>query len=58
MPHVCHRSGRCFIDNSLRRLLHDPEQVLRLCVRPGMTVMDVGCGMGLFSIAMARIVSD
>jgi cyclopropane fatty-acyl-phospholipid synthase-like methyltransferase len=27
-------------------------------VKPGMTVLDVGCGMGFFSIGMARMVGD
>jgi cyclopropane fatty-acyl-phospholipid synthase-like methyltransferase len=54
--HVC--SWKCvrLIDNPLRRLLHNPEKLLQPYVRPGMTVLDVGCGMGLFSIGMARLV--
>jgi ubiquinone/menaquinone biosynthesis C-methylase UbiE len=43
-------------DNPLRRLLHDPEKILAGLVKPGMTVADIGCGMGYFSIAMARMV--
>jgi cyclopropane fatty-acyl-phospholipid synthase-like methyltransferase len=43
-------------DNPLRRLLHDPEKILSGLVKPGMTVADIGCGMGYFSIAMARMV--
>lgn len=43
-------------DNPLRRLVHDPDQVVGPYVRPGMTVFDLGCGMGYFSIAMARMV--
>lgn len=46
------------IDNPLRRLLHNPQQILGPYVKPGMTVMDVGCGMGIFSIAMAELVGD
>ena len=43
-----------FIDNQFRRLPHKPENIVGPCVRPGMTVMDVGCGRGLFSIAMVK----
>jgi len=43
-------------DNPLRRLLHPPEQVVGTWVRPGMTVLDVGCGIGHFSLGMARLV--
>ena len=46
------------IDNPLRRLIHNPEKILGPYVTPGMMVVDVGCGMGLFSIAMAKMVGD
>jgi ubiquinone/menaquinone biosynthesis C-methylase UbiE len=36
--------------------VHNPKKMLGAYVRPGMTVMDVGCGMGVFSIGMARLV--
>jgi len=54
--HVCPWWGGYFIDNKLRRLIHNPEKILGPYVEPGATVMDFGCGMGLFSIAMARLV--
>jgi ubiquinone/menaquinone biosynthesis C-methylase UbiE len=44
--------------NPFRCLLHDPEKILGPYVKPGMTVMDFGCGMGLISIAMAKLVGD
>lgn len=42
-------------DNPLRRLFHDPERLLRPYVKAGMTVVDIGCGMGYFSIGLARL---
>jgi ubiquinone/menaquinone biosynthesis C-methylase UbiE len=42
-------------DNPLRRLFHDPEPLLVPYVKPGMTAVDVGCGMGYFTIPLARI---
>jgi ubiquinone/menaquinone biosynthesis C-methylase UbiE len=56
--HVCPWWGGYFIDNRFRRLLHKPEKILAPYVRPGMRVMDFGCGMGFFAIPMARIVGD
>ncbi len=45
-------------DNPLRRLVHPPEKILGPYLSSGMTVLDVGCGMGGFSIAMARMVGE
>ncbi len=41
-------------DNPLRRLFHDPERLLRPYVKAGMTAVDIGCGMGYFTIGLAR----
>lgn len=41
-------------DNPLRRFLHDPVKLLASHVREGMTVADIGCGMGYFMVALAE----
>ena len=46
------------IDNPLRRWIHNPAKILEPYLSTGMTVVDVGCGRGLFSIAMAKLVGD
>jgi ubiquinone/menaquinone biosynthesis C-methylase UbiE len=43
-------------DNPVRRMLHKPEKVLGWYVKEGMTAVDIGCGMGHFSIGMAKLV--
>ncbi len=55
-PHVCPWWGGYFIDNRLRRLLHNPQTLLEPYVHADMTVLDFGCGMGFFAIAMAHLV--
>jgi ubiquinone/menaquinone biosynthesis C-methylase UbiE len=45
-------------DNPLRKLVHDPKQILGPFVRPGNTVLDVGCGMGYFSLGLAELVGE
>lgn len=41
-----------------RRLFQNPKRILRDYVKPGMTVLDVGCGTGFFSLGMARMVGS
>jgi ubiquinone/menaquinone biosynthesis C-methylase UbiE len=53
--HICPWWLAYTFDNPLRKLLHKPEKVVGPYVKEGMTVLDIGCGMGYFSIAMARI---
>ena len=43
-------------DNPLRRLIHNPYRMLGGLVHSGQTVVDLGCGMGYFSIPLARMV--
>jgi len=39
----------------LRRLFHDPVKILSPHVTRGMTVLDLGCAMGFFSLPMAEM---
>lgn len=45
-----------FLANPIRKLLHPPQTILTPYVKEGMTVLDVGCGMGFFSIPLAQMV--
>jgi ubiquinone/menaquinone biosynthesis C-methylase UbiE len=58
MAHICPWWGGYFIDNWFRRLFHNPEKIVGPFLKSEMTAMDVGCGMGMFSLAMARIVGE
>ena len=55
-PHTCPWWFGYTFDNSLRGLIHDPEVILGGFVQPGQTVVDIGCGLGYFSIGLARLV--
>jgi ubiquinone/menaquinone biosynthesis C-methylase UbiE len=46
------------IDNPVRRWVHDPETIVGPYVKPGMTVLDAGCGVGWFTIPMAKMVGS
>ena len=43
------------LDNNFRRLLQNPRKILQPHIREGMTVLDVGCGPGFFSIEIAKL---
>ncbi len=42
----------------LRRLYHDPEDILRPYVHDGTTALEVGSGMGFFTLPLARFVGE
>ncbi len=46
------------LDNPIRRLIHNPQEILGVHIKPGQTVLDLGCGPGTFSIAMAKMVGE
>ena len=54
--HVCPWWLAYTFDNPLRRLFDPPQKALGPYLSPGMTVLDVGCGFGHFSIGAARLV--
>ena len=56
--HVCPLGAARMFDNPLRLLIHQPGKMLRDYVKPGSKVLDFGCGLGFFSIAMAKMVGE
>jgi ubiquinone/menaquinone biosynthesis C-methylase UbiE len=56
--HICPWWLAYTFDNPLRRYFHDPQDILMPYLREGMTAIDLGCGLGYFSRAMAKIVGD
>ncbi len=46
------------IDNPLRRLINNPDTILPPYVKSGMSTADIGCGRGIFSLAMAKLVGE
>ena len=49
----------CFtFDNFFRRLVQNPDRILRPYVKQGWTILDVGPGMGYFTIPMAKLVGN
>jgi ubiquinone/menaquinone biosynthesis C-methylase UbiE len=53
---VCPAEHAGWFVNPIRRWVQNPEKLLKDYMKEGMTVLDVGCGPGFFSIPMANIV--
>ncbi len=56
--HICPWWFAYAFDNPLRRFFHNPEKIFRPYVAEGMTVLDIGCGMGFFSFGIAKLVGS
>jgi ubiquinone/menaquinone biosynthesis C-methylase UbiE len=54
--HVCPWWLGYFLVSPLRRLWQPPEKILAPFVGEGMTVLEPGCGMGFFTLDVARMV--
>ena len=49
----------CFtFDNIFRKLVQNPYRILRPYVKPGFTALDVGPGMGYFTIPLAKLAGN
>jgi ubiquinone/menaquinone biosynthesis C-methylase UbiE len=57
-PYVCPATYSGTLDNFFRRLMHNPEKILKPFVKEGMTVLDMGCGPGYFTVELARLAGE
>jgi ubiquinone/menaquinone biosynthesis C-methylase UbiE len=46
------------LDNPIRKIIHNPQKILGRYIEPGQIVLDLGCGPGTFSLAMAKMVGE
>ena len=53
---ICQVEKARILDNRIRRWLQNPRKILGPYIKEGMTVLDIGCGPGFFSIDMAQMV--
>ena len=56
--HVCPVERANGLDNSLRKLLQNPEKIVDPYIEEGFTVIDIGCGPGFFTLPMANMVGS
>jgi ubiquinone/menaquinone biosynthesis C-methylase UbiE len=58
MPHVCPIWIGRLLASPARKLLENPDSMLGPFVCKGMTVLEPGCGMGFFTLPLARMVGE
>lgn len=46
------------LDNRFRRWIQNPQKILAPYIKEGMTVLDLGCGPGFFSVEIAKMVGN
>lgn len=56
--HVCPWWLAYTFDHRLRLLAHNSEKLFGKYVRPNMTVVDLGCGLGFNTMGLAKLVGD
>jgi ubiquinone/menaquinone biosynthesis C-methylase UbiE len=57
-PYVCPVVFAGTLDNFFRRLVHKPRKMLEPYISKGMTVLDLGCGPGFFTVELAQLVGE
>lgn len=53
---ICPVENAKHLDNRIRRWFQNPRKIFGPYLKAGMTVLDIGCGPGFFSIDMAEMV--
>ena len=53
--HLCPAWGAIGLDNLFRKWTQNPQKILKPYIKAGMTVLDVGCGPGFFSVEIAKM---
>ena len=54
-PRICPVQKAKHLDNRIRRWFQNPKKILGSYLKEGMTVLDIGCGPGFFSIDIAEM---
>ena len=55
---LCSHRHSFFLDNFFRRLIQPPRKIVAPYIKKGDFVVDLGCGPGFFTLAMAELVGD
>ncbi len=56
--HVCPVAIAGSLDTRFRRIFQNPQTILKPYLKEGMTVLDIGCGPGFFTLDIAQMVGE
>ena len=54
---VCPVEAAGGLDNFFRKLVQNPKKILKPYIQPSMTVLDIGCGPGFFTVEIAKMLN-
>jgi ubiquinone/menaquinone biosynthesis C-methylase UbiE len=52
---VCPVERANALNSKARKIIQNPKKILKKYIHPGMKVLDLGCGPGMFALAMAEM---
>ena len=55
---ICSYQRAWALDIWIRKYIHNPYKIVGEYIKEGQTVLDLGCGPGFFSLAMAKMVGE
>lgn len=55
---VCSVENAGGLDNSIRKFLQNPQKIVKPFINEGMSVLDLGCGPGVFTIEIAKMLNN
>ncbi len=56
--HICSVERAGLLDNKIRRWIQNPKKILKNYITEGMTILELGCGSGFFTMDIAQMVGN